>query len=157
MLQSPGAPGQASDVSVTGVAVARMTCTAWSPVKGWASLPAAYCARPQDISRPNSPPRADVEAEVLPCPATENMLCGPQLVSLARIHLVPLVSAMTPLPGTTSGQYMPPWWSVESKSLLDSTITTPRLWMASIVCRMKDEKPRSAVTEVMTLAPAWAE
>jgi hypothetical protein len=67
------------------------------------------------------------------------MWCVPQLVSLARTHFVPEPSASAPFPGTTPGQNMPPWWSVESKSLLDSTIATPRAASVSTTWRMNDE------------------
>ena len=101
--------------------------------------PAAYSCCPHAISRPRSPPVAPVEADVDPSPGIVNMWWVPQLVSFARTHRVPLGSASAPLPGTTPGQNIPPWWSVESKSLLDSTIATPRAASVSTTCRMNDE------------------
>lgn len=68
-----------------------------------------------------------------------------------------------PFPGSTCGWNIPPWWSVELKSLEDSTITTPFSQARSTASRMKVEYPRSAVVETTTAAPmsaayshAWA-
>ena len=49
----------------------------------------------------------------------------------------PLELGTRPFPGRTCGQNMLPWWSVESKSLEDSAITTPWRHAYSTAWRMK--------------------
>ena len=84
------------------------------------------------------PPSVGVDSDVLPpLVATENTLCTPQLVRSDRLQYGPGILCSTapagtpevfgtrPLPGSTFPQNIPPWWSVESKSLLDSTTMTP--------------------------------
>ena len=84
------------------------------------------------------PPRVGVDSDVEPpFVATEKTLCGPKEVSFERVHSgpgmpfrtgpvgTPAVFGTSPLPGSTLPQNMPPWWSAESKSLLDSTTITP--------------------------------
>ena len=84
-------------------------------------------------------PRVGVASDVLPpLVATENMLCTPKDVRSERVQKgpaifdnveegfgTPEVLATRALPGSTLPQNIPPWWSVESKSLLDSTTMTP--------------------------------
>ena len=90
---------------------------------------------------------SDVEP---PTVATENIECEPNEVRFERSRYVvvsglasglgtPSVLGTRPLPGTTWGQNMPPWWSVLSKSLLDSTMTTPSCQSLSTARRMAEE------------------
>jgi len=100
---------------------------------------------------PKTPPWVGVEVEVEPPRvATEVKFFVPQLVcperarnvevsALAAGPSIPLAFGVRPLPGTTCGWNMPPWWSTESKSLEASAITTPRLQIASTAWRMKCE------------------
>jgi hypothetical protein len=51
----------------------------------------------------------------------------------------PSESFTTPFPAMACGQYMPPWWSVESKSFDASATTTSFRKRYSCACRMKVE------------------
>src|SRR5438046_7958408 len=92
------------------------------------------------------PPNVPVDADVEVVPATETMWRVPHEVWPERWRKVRVVSSSgtqncepgkqlgigsppsfsfkTPLPATACGQYIPPWWSVESKSLEASATST---------------------------------
>src|SRR5213593_3479120 len=107
------------------------------------------------------PPSVPVDADVDVVPDTETMLRVPHEVCPERWRNVrvvvspgtqncepgkqlgtgspPSFSLTTPLPATTCGQYMPPWWSVESKSLEARATTMSCRQRYSCVWRMKVE------------------
>src|ERR1051325_10755368 len=122
-------------------AVAISSWTTSGPVSGEEMNPRSTAVRFQDWRRPRMPPSVPVEAEVEVVPETEALWRAPHEVGPERCRKVRVVSSpgtqncepgkqlgtgrppsfslTTPFPATACGQYMPPWWSVESKSLDD--------------------------------------
>src|SRR5581483_4616430 len=127
-------------------AVATRSCTTSGPVRSEGMYPSSTAVRFQDWKSPSTPPSVPVDADVDVVPDTETMLRVPHDVSPERWRKVrvvsspgrqncepgtqlatgrpPSLSLTTPFPGIACGQYMPPWWSVESKSLDDSARRT---------------------------------
>ncbi len=111
---------------------------------------------PQESTNAITPLIVGVDSEVEPpFVDAENMLCGPPrglagaLAVRGREVLTgdcdpgamsrPWVLETRPLPGSTCGWNIPPWWSVESKSFDDSTITAPRFHARFTAWFMNDE------------------
>src|SRR5580658_8538265 len=122
---------------------AASTETASGPVSALGMRWSVRAVSPYERRRAMMPPSVGVDSDVLPPPvATENAACGPQDVRSDRVQYgpgtalwlhteegSPEVFATRPLPASTPFQYMPPWWSGVSKSLLASTTTIPRASM----------------------------
>src|SRR6185369_8711793 len=111
--------------------------------------------------RPSTPPSVPVEADVDVVPATDTMLRVPHDVWPERWRKVrvasspgtqklepgkqfgigrpPSLSFTMPFPAIACGQYMPPWWSVESKSFDASATRTSCRQRYSSAWRMNVE------------------
>src|ERR1043166_3892567 len=142
-------------------AVALRSWTTSGPVSGEAMNPRSTAVRFQDWSRPRMPPSVPVDAEVDVVPETETMWRVPHDVWPERWRKVRVVSSpgtqncdpgkqfgigrppsfslTMPFPATACGQYIPPWWSVESKSLDDWATRTSWRQRYSSAWRMKVE------------------
>src|SRR5437870_3363584 len=142
-------------------AVAIRSWTISGPVSRDGMYPRSTAVRFQDCSNPRMPPSVPVDADVEVVPDTETMCRVPQDVCPERWRNVRVVSSpgtqnwepgkqlgigsppsfsfTTPLPASACGQYMPPWWSVESKSFDASATRTSWRQRYSSACRMKVE------------------
>ena len=123
--------------------------------------PRSTAVRLHDWKRPRIPPSVPVDADVDVVPDTDTMFRVPHDVWPERCRNVRVVSSpgtqncepgkqfgtgsppsfslTTPFPATACGQYMPPWWSVESKSFDVCATRTSCRQRYSSACRMNVE------------------
>src|SRR5215216_2237051 len=158
-MSHPGLAGQqfgAHGFFATSDEVARTTWIASSGESGRLIFPWFAAFFPYARTMAITPPTVGEDSDVVPpCVAALNMLCVPHDVYPARERYVvvswfwraaelgamsnPCVFATSPLPGSTCCQNIPPWWSIESKSLDDSAMTVPLSQTRSTAWRMNDE------------------